>query len=457
MNKLNESIIDYTKKNLDMSLLEINDKGDLVIKYDVIWFILSEIAKVYDIEKLDEMFIKGSSLTYQWRKETDIDIYLVDISLTDEDLDNLRDTVIKPYNKMKEVIPSTNHPIELYITNKFYNKTSADVLWDLKENKWVLPPKSVHANIKEYWDDFKKFADDVDLLTNELYRDIIDYDYLLEVLGESDLEDIEMIEQELDTKVKEIDIDLDELEKQFEDIKDARHEVFSIDNEEKFRELLLKYGSKNLIPQNVVFKLAQHYYYLAFLKILKDINTAEVPTEEKIPVIKQAYSEKGNLLKQEKELSESFLGYYEKGAGFGFLDGVLSNYEEIYVNPTNKELPLIFGDQEEYRAFICLVDLKTKNGKELKRGDVVMWKSPSLIHLAVLNSLGLERNHYVLCIEIFETSIAISNSNNDEYVKNPLFVSFIKGNVYLQSKITNIQNINITMNSNIYPYAEIPV
>lgn len=349
---LKESIIDETRSTLDPDLIGVDEKGEYYVLPEVEMFIYDEVSKIYDISQFSEFFIKGSSLTFEWMPQSDIDLYGTDLSLTDDGLDGIRQSLVRPFNKEMNLIPGTEHPLELYIDNELYFTDKADVMWDLLNHKWIKPPKSVHADISKYWDEFEKTVDTFDDMEDNLYRDIIDYELLTKVLKDAFPEEKEKLINKINNKLEEIEATLDAAQEEFQDIKDIRHAAFDPEIGDKYKEILKELKSRNLLPDNVVFKLAQRYFYLAFLKMLKDLGEDESKTEEKIDNIKKVFKAKSNYLDSINESARLdmeclFLSNKETSNLFLYLE---SMYSDIFVIVDNSDIDAILMEAKEYTA-----------------------------------------------------------------------------------------------------------
>jgi len=262
-----ESIIDRSRGTLDPDLIEVDKKGTLHLKEDVYDFIIKAAAEVYPIMDLEEFFLKGSSLTFQWRKDVDIDIYMVDTSLTEDLLKEAREKV-KKANRVSKVVPGTDHPLEFYLDNTLFQTDKADVMYDLIKNVFTKMPVSVSATLETYWSSFTSEVAELDLQIGELKRDIVDITLLRDYLSDKTMTkfEIEEVLKDIGIKLGEIEKDLQTLIDDYKIIKDKRQQIFSLNLEE-----IKDFSSKNLMPENVIFKLLQRYYYLQLLRDFKEV------------------------------------------------------------------------------------------------------------------------------------------------------------------------------------------
>lgn len=363
-----ESIIDWTRSSLDPDIVGQTENGDYYVLPEVEVAIKDAIAQFYDIDELDEFFIKGSSLTYEWLPHKDIDIYMVDSSLSDEKLDQVRQDIVRPFNKKYIKLLDTDHPLEIYIDNAIFDTDKADVMWDLIKSEWIKEPRSVHANLPDYWDKFKETVDVYDNLSAELYRDVIDLELLQGLLEDAYPEEKEQIRAELSEKLDEIEASLDEAGEEFQDILDLRHASFNKDVAEEYKEMLKELQSRNLLPDNVIFKLAQRYFYLAFLKMLRDLGDSEENTSSKIDDVKDVFKAKSRYLDKIGESLDIILEYifipYSKAEKL--LLHLESEYSDFNITDINKKDEVILLESKQYdtttveRAYELYNDIHSK-------------------------------------------------------------------------------------------------
>src|SRR5690606_22234258 len=150
--------------------------------------------------------------------------------------------------------PNTKHPIQIYLHPGNFNKDNADGIYDLDKG-WIKGPYDLKVDIKKYLDDFNNIVSDLDETTGELKRNIIDYK-ILDSLPKSEMS---KIKSELQNKLYEINANIYELLDQRNDVRQARKEAFS---SEMTPAEIKEYGSKNALPDNVIFKLLERYHYI---------------------------------------------------------------------------------------------------------------------------------------------------------------------------------------------------
>ena len=258
-----ESVIDWTQKELDPHIcIKSGDSYHLrsEVKHysqDVSNYIDTNIVQVNDI------FIKGSILSYQWLDHTDIDLLLeIDQNIDDESWRRLQDHVDQKYQE--ETIPGTNHPLQIYLNRGHYDLGNADGVLYLDKREWGKGPYNLSVNVNDYMDKFQKTVMSIDTASGELKRDLIDY----QLMQSLPVEAVDNIRSKLAKKLDEINQDVSTLIDQYKHVKDLRHLAFS---EDMSPQDIAKYGSKNKLPDNVIFKLMERYQYFNWMWKLRDL------------------------------------------------------------------------------------------------------------------------------------------------------------------------------------------
>jgi len=275
-NGITESVIDATRTHLDPMIFDkVGDKYSM--RPDIIGFLENVVSQINnDIVDVNDYFVKGSILSFQWLDNTDIDL-LIETGVSEEDRRRIQDEIDTTFADVD--VPSTNHPLQIYINAGKYKAENADGIYRL-DTGWVKGPYNISININDYLSKFNKVVGSIDLSTGELKRDIIDY----EILKKLPQEEISGLQDKMNGKLKEINGDVENLVFQYKHIRDMRHNAF---REDLLPRDIIKYSSKNLLPDNVTFKLLERYYYLKFLRDLKNvIGDGAIKTDSEVDKIK---------------------------------------------------------------------------------------------------------------------------------------------------------------------------
>jgi len=254
---LTDSVVDPTRLTLDQQLFDNKEpKSELI---DFLKNITNEIDTIVPIT--GRSLIKGSILSYQWLSYSDLDL-LVEI----DDIDNEQFEPIKYEIKRKfdnKQVLDTKHPLQIYLFRGKYDEDNADGIYDLNKG-WVKGPYNISFNELKYQKIFDDVIKTLDIKTGELRRNLIDYN----ILKDLPFDEIKGIKAMISKKLNDIENNINELLYKRSKIKKDRDNVF---NRTMTPYEIKEYGTKNLLPQNVILKLLERYHYMKFLNILNNL------------------------------------------------------------------------------------------------------------------------------------------------------------------------------------------
>jgi hypothetical protein len=122
---------------------------------------------------------------------------------------------------------------------------------------------------------------EIDVVKGELKRDIIDYDELKELQPD----DILNLQELINNKLEEIEDSIEDIIKIGDGVDAERRAAFDTDmSPDEIR----KYGIKNRLPKNVIYKMLEKYHYLKFYKKCKKILDDGEVTDAEIDSLKEA-------------------------------------------------------------------------------------------------------------------------------------------------------------------------
>ena len=265
---LNESIIDLVRKDYSRTVFDNYNTEKPVLKPFVKKMIEDQIRDFNRIAPVMKYRLIGSMLTKRYRKDADLDInVLFDVP------ENEQEEVAEVLRaKVREVngqnVPGTVHPINYFvIVNKdVYAKANlmADDVYDIVHDRFEKRTQSKPFDIEDYMKEFRARVEKIDIAKGEFKRDLVDYKELVEL----DDDDIENLKDKLEGKVKELEDDINTLIDMKNDALDKRKSGFE---GEMTPENIKKYGVRNRLPNNVVYKMLEKYYYFEFINKLKEI------------------------------------------------------------------------------------------------------------------------------------------------------------------------------------------
>jgi predicted nucleotidyltransferase len=132
------SIISKVQPALCQDIFEENDfRQDVRIK------ILSEAKKVIDkfSVKLKAIWLIGSIITYQYDKESDIDVSIsIADKCTSEELIELNRQLDKQFNGNVHI---GNFPLNFHFINKPFNRNFSEAIYNLLNNHWIKKPQKL--------------------------------------------------------------------------------------------------------------------------------------------------------------------------------------------------------------------------------------------------------------------------------------------------------------------------
>jgi len=267
--KLSESIIDIPRKTYAPSVFDNADTKDPKIK-DSVKKQISDQLKEFETEyPILQTSLIGSILTKRYRNDADLDInVLFDVPADKQEDERTRLSkkylsAKNPDNIQGKLIPGSKHPINYYfITDKEtyedQNK-KADAVFDIDNNKFVKRPEDFVFDPEIYVKDFEKKVQELDIIKGELKRDIIDYRELEELSPN----DVLNLQDKINDKLEEIEDSIESIVKVGDGVDTDRRAAFDTDMSP---DQIQKFGVKNRLPKNVVYKMLEKYHYLKFYK-----------------------------------------------------------------------------------------------------------------------------------------------------------------------------------------------
>lgn len=259
-NVFSESPIDPIRKTLDPKIF--NDDQELKDEHTKF---LKDIVDDFDesvTPVVGKSLIKGSILSYQWLSHTDVDL-LVEINddINDHQWDIINDQIDDRYDGL--YIPGTKHPLQIFAHRGEYDIANADGVYDLYKG-WIKGPYSHEVDVQKYMDEFTEKVRLMDIAVGELKRDLIDYS----ILDDLDEDEIQGLKAKLRSKLDEIDLSVEKLINQRNIVKLARRNAF---DRNMTPDEIKEFGSKNLLPANVIQKMLERYHYMQMLSKIKDL------------------------------------------------------------------------------------------------------------------------------------------------------------------------------------------
>lgn len=258
---LKESIIDPHHPRLDSSIFQSDSPPRLrpLVRAQIQRGI-ANLESYSGIKVLDYRMI-GSILTHRYTDDSDLDINV----LIEGSLNN---AVKAATNLSGKPVPGTRHVINFHVLNQriVWNAANkdADGVFNVEENKFERVPSDRPFNVGMYWKDFTRVASTIDTLSKKLKEAVLDYDSL-RLAHPNDLKHIRNLAIK---HVREIEAAAVSLTDIYKIVKTSRDSIFEKGLTQKD---IIRYGEKNRMPANVIYKLLEKYHYLKLLNSIADI------------------------------------------------------------------------------------------------------------------------------------------------------------------------------------------
>lgn len=262
--QINESVIDIERDSLDPTVFQFFEDGRLPILKDGIKAqILKDVVSIHSIIPVVDYFIIGSILTPQYNETSDIDVNVqVDAAYVDSLGTAKVLQIVKKLNGKYAV--GTTHPINYYIITNEYNLDKTDAAYDVVNEKWLKTPIKIEPDIYKYANKFAETVKYIDIATGKLHRSLIDFEELKNIKTGK----LKQLHRYIKRKVEEIEENVKDLVVMYKDIHILRKLAYT-----RFLtpQEIKEYGSMNRLPENIIYKLLQKYYYIDFMLQLKNL------------------------------------------------------------------------------------------------------------------------------------------------------------------------------------------
>lgn len=259
-----EAVTDIPRDTLDPTVFNFFEDGRLPEFKDAIKKQINiDISKINAMVSVVNFFVIGSILTPQYSSKSDIDVN-VQIDAEEVDLIASADLLQLMKRLNGKYATGTTHPINYYLVTEEYNLEKTEAAYDIGNDRWIKTPEAIRPDLQSYMMRFQTMINNMDLGTGELRRDLIDFEEL-KYLKKEDVRDIHNL---IKKKIEEISEDVRNLVSVYHDIKILRQMAF---DRTLTPEEIQMYGHKNRLPENVIYKLMERYYYIKFLKHMEAI------------------------------------------------------------------------------------------------------------------------------------------------------------------------------------------
>lgn len=279
--QLSESVVNLSKDKLDPTVFTFKEDGSTPILREAIKVqILKDVDELRKILPVERFVIIGSILTKNYDQHSDID---VSVQVDNQAVDSVSTAdmlhTLKYVNG--KMAADTVHPINYYIISHDLDETKAEAVYDVVNDKWLKTPKEYDPDVEKWATKFQDTLRSIDITTGELRRDLIDLDEIENL----DIKNIKRLRYLMKEKLSQIEELLNQLTSMYHNTKTMRQMAF-----DRFLtpQELREFGSRNQMPENILYKLLEKYYYIKFIKrietILSDRDELELTD---VPMIKK--------------------------------------------------------------------------------------------------------------------------------------------------------------------------
>lgn len=281
LSRLTESSFDLNRNRLDPGVFEVQEIGQPKLLSGVRGQITMQINELDKYLPIKDFYMVGSILTQKYNPNSDIDVVIeldkMDTSIIDSEVVLM---LVKDANGKMAV--GTTHPINYYITTGELNVEKYDGVYSIANERWLKIPQNLDIDVENYMNRFESELNQIVSSTEELRRDIID----LEELKSMPPDQLKSIKAKMSEKLDDVNKDVENMIIVQQNIKKIRNLAFDkYLTPTEAREL----GGRNNLPENLVYKLIQRYYYWDVINKLKeivgddkDIEMNDIPTIKKI-------------------------------------------------------------------------------------------------------------------------------------------------------------------------------
>jgi len=255
LKRIIESVIDPPQPTLSNHVF-IEKNGEYTLCTRIRFKILKVWAKVNDVATTGRILIVGSITTFNYSDDSDVDVTIQ--VLNPAEVSEAQKVAIQ-YNGVEKAGP---HEINYYARQDI-TYSNYDSVYDVIANKWIQPPREIGVDVDQYMAQFESVVSEIDLDKAELLSDLVDYTRLQQFNGA----DLSKMQSQATAKLQEIEAEAEKLGDEYLQVKSDRQSAFQEDDLARIRE----YGSKNALPENVIYLLLRRYCYLNFLHEINGI------------------------------------------------------------------------------------------------------------------------------------------------------------------------------------------
>ncbi|MFA5754628.1 MAG: hypothetical protein WC905_04790 [Patescibacteria group bacterium] len=261
--KLVESTATIGRDDLDPAVFQPRETGLPILRDSIKIQILKDIDEIRSVLPVAEFCIIGDILTRNYERSTPIDVSVqVDAQLVDSiavaDIMHLLNYI------NGRMAADTMHPLNYYIITHDMDDTQAEAVYDVVNELWVKSPRRHEPEVEKICAKFQEAMTTIDISSGELKRDMIDIDDL-ESLDEKNIKRLRVLMKQKLFQIESLLKNLVSTQHNPGKLKKLSFDMYNTPAE------LHLYGIMNQLPENVLYKLLEKYYYTKFIKKLENI------------------------------------------------------------------------------------------------------------------------------------------------------------------------------------------
>ena len=281
-----ESIIDIPRNSLDPTVFSFEENSNPILQSSIRSQIMKDIDRISKAYPVSDFFIIGSILTRRYTPSSDIDVCVELETRGEKNPFSISELLAATKALNGKLATGTTHPINYKLIQYKYDLDNTTAAYDVKNNKWLkIDEVQNDLDIQNYMESFQQAISNVDLMTGELRRDIID----LNLYKSMPTNKVKKLKSLIENKLREIEDDIINLSNASSKMSYLRRLAFK---RGMTQEELVKYSSNEWLPENVIYKLYGRYYYKQFADKLKDfLDEKEKLNIKDIPYIQELGSQ----------------------------------------------------------------------------------------------------------------------------------------------------------------------
>lgn len=261
--RLTESVSTIGRDDLDPAVFQPNAEGIPVLRDSVRIQILKDIDEIRYILPVTTFFMVGDILTRNYERSTPIDISVqVDTQLVDSI--SVADMLHLLKRLNGRMAADTMHPINYYITTQDFDDTQVEAVYDIINTRWLKAPQRYNTDVEKIIYDFYEALSTIDNSSGVIQHDVIDIETLKE-LETKDLKRLRVLMKEKLYQIESLLRNIVSTQRNPGKLQKVPFELYTTPEE------IHLYGVQNHLPENIIRKLFEKYYYQKFIKIIENV------------------------------------------------------------------------------------------------------------------------------------------------------------------------------------------